>query len=356
MSSIDLMSLVRKKIKQLNAYHVESLSDEIKLHANENPYPPSPELLKRIFLRLNELELNRYPDPECINLKQAIAKKTDTLPEQIIIGNGSDELIQYLMQVLCNEGDHIAFPDPTFAMYRITANCLGLNPVHFSLNDNWDFEAQYALEVLTRHKARLVFLSYPNNPTGNCFSEKSIQQLIEKFDGIVVVDEAYQDFSGKSFLKQMKNHNNLVIFRSLSKIGLAGLRIGYGIFPSILAEQINKVRLPYNSNTLSQYVATELLNDFSHVQNQIHSILEERDRVIDELSKLSSIITYPSNSNFILFKVPNGGDNLFNKLKKNGILVRNLNSHPKLKDCLRVTIGTKQENNYFVEQLRKISP
>ena len=356
MSSIDLMSLVRNKIKNLSAYHVENLSDEIKLHANENPYPPSPELLKRILLGLGELELNRYPDPECKNLKQAIANKTGALPEQIIIGNGSDELIQYLMQVLCDEGDYIAFPDPTFAMYGITANCLGLNPVHFSLNHNWDFEAQHALEVLTKHKARLVFISYPNNPTGNCFSERPIQQIIEQFDGIVVVDEAYEDFSGKSFLKQMKNHNNLVILRSLSKIGLAGLRIGYGIFPSILAEQVNKVRLPYNSNTLSQCVATELLNDFNHVQNQIHSILEERDRVMDELSKLTSIITYPSNSNFILFKVPSGGENLFNKLKSNGILVRNLNSHPKLKNCLRVTIGTKQENNQFVEQLQKVSP
>ena len=356
MSSIDLMGLVRKKIKNLSAYHVENLSDEIKLHANENPYPPSPELLKKIFLGLGELELNRYPDPECRNLKQAIANKTGALPEQIIIGNGSDELIQYLMQVLCDEGDHIAFPDPTFAMYGITANCLGLNPVHFSLNHNWDFEAQPALKVLAKHKARLVFLSYPNNPTGNCFSEQPIQQIIEQFDGIVVVDEAYQDFSGKSFLKQMKNHNNLVILRSLSKIGLAGLRIGYGIFPSILAEQVNKVRLPYNSNTLSQCVATELLNDFNHVEKQIHSILEERDRVMHELSKLSSIITYPSNSNFILFKVPSGGENLFNKLKSNRILVRNLNSHPKLKNCLRITIGTKLENNQFVEQLRKISP
>ena len=353
MSSIDLMELVRKNIKSLKAYQVENLSDKTKLNANENPYPPSPDLLKRIFLRMDELELNRYPDPDCRNLKQAIANKISTLPEQIIIGNGSDELIQYLMQVLCNEGDAIAFPDPTFAMYGITAHCLGLKPVHFPLNKNWDFEAQPALEVLAKHNARLVFISYPNNPTGNCFSENSIQQVIEKFEGIVVVDEAYHDFSGKSFLQQMKKHNNLVILRSLSKIGLAGLRIGYGIFPSILAEQVNKVRLPYNSNTLSQYVATELLNDFTHVQNQIHSIVEERDRLMVELSKLSTIIAYPSNSNFILFQVPGGGENLFNELKENGTLLRNLNSHPKLKNCLRVTIGTKQENDQFLEQLRK---
>jgi histidinol-phosphate aminotransferase len=151
----------------------------------------------------------------------------------------------------------------------------------------------------------------------------------------------------------MKKHNNLVVLRSLSKIGLAGLRIGYGIFPSVLAEQVNKVRLPYNSNTLSQWVATELLNDFTHVQNQIHTILEERTRLMEKLSKLPGIIAYPSNSNFILFQAQNGGEKLFKELKKNGILLRNLNAHPRLKNCLRVTIGTKQENDQFLDQLRK---
>ena len=355
MSDVDLIELVRSKVKGLKAYKVENLEEGIKLHANENPYPPSPKLLKKIFQRLDQLELNRYPDPDCKKLKQSIANKTGALPEQIIIGNGSDELIQYLMQVLCDEGDTIAFPDPTFAMYGITAQCLGLTPDSFPLNDNWDFDSQTALEALAKHKARLVFISYPNNPTGNCFSEKEIQKLIEQFKGIVVLDEAYHDFAGKSFLKQMEKHNNLVVLRSLSKIGLAGLRIGYGIFPSILAEQINKVRLPYNSNTLSQWFATELLNDFTHVQNQIHSIVEERSRLMDELSKLPAIIAYPSDSNFILFQAQNGGEKLFINLKEIGVLLRNLNAHPRLKNCLRITIGTKQENDQFLAQLRKTS-
>ena len=355
MSRIDITQLVRDKIKGLKAYQVENLDEGTKLHANENPYPPSPELLKKISQRLDELELNRYPDPDCRSLKEAIANTTGALPEQIIIGNGSDELIQYLMQVLCDEGDTISFPDPTFAMYSITAQCLGLNSVSFPLNDNWDFEARSALEVLAEYKSRIVFISYPNNPTGNCFSAQEIQQVIEQFRGIVVLDEAYHDFSGKSFLNQMEKHNNLVILRSLSKIGLAGLRIGYGIFPAILAEQVNKVRLPYNSNSVSQWVATELLNNFAYAQNQIDSILEERNRLMGELSKLPSITVYPSNSNFILFQAPNGGERLFNDLKDNGTLLRNLSSHPRLKNCLRVTIGTKQENDQFMDRLRKVS-
>jgi histidinol-phosphate aminotransferase len=355
MSRVNLMELVRSNVKNLKAYQVENLDEGIKLHANENPYSPTPELLKKIFQELEELELNRYPDPDCRKLKQAIAKRTGKLPEQIIIGNGSDELIQYLMQVLCYEGDTIAFPDPTFAMYGITAQCLGLSSVNFPLNNNWDFDAQTALNVLKKHKARLVFISYPNNPTGNCFSELEIQKLIEQFEGIVILDEAYHDFAGKSFIKQMEKHNNLVVLRSLSKIGLAGLRVGYGIFPGELAEQINKVRLPYNSNTLSQWIATELLNNFTDVQSQIHLIIEERSRLIVELSKLQNIIAYPSNSNFILFQAINGGEKLFDELKKKGTLLRNLNAHPRLKNCLRVTVGTKQENDQFLEQLRKTS-
>ena len=353
MSHIDLMELVRDKIKDLKAYQVENLDECTKLHANENPYPPSPELLNKIFQRLDELELNRYPDPDCRNLKKTIANRTGALTEQIIIGNGSDELIQYLMQVLCDAEETIAFPDPTFAMYGITAQCLGLNPVSFPLNDNWDFEASSALKIIAEHKARIVFISYPNNPTGNCFSEQEIQQVIEQFEGIVVLDEAYHDFSGKTFLKQMEKHNNLVILRSLSKIGLAGLRVGYGIFPVMLAEQVNKSRLPYNSNSISQWVANELLNDFTPVQNQIHSILEERDRLMDELSKLPAITAYPSDSNFILFQASRDGEKVFNNLKANGTLLRNLGSHPRLKNFLRVTIGTKQENDQFLSQLRK---
>jgi len=353
MSHIDIMELVRDKIKDLKAYQVENLDECTKLHANENPYPPSPELLNKIFQRLDELELNRYPDPDCRNLKKTIANRTGALTEQIIIGNGSDELIQYLMQVLCDAEETIAFPDPTFAMYGITAQCLGLSPVSFPLNDNWDFEASSALKTLAEHKARIVFISYPNNPTGNCFSEQEIQQVIEQFEGIVVLDEAYHDFSGKTFLKQMEKHNNLVILRSLSKIGLAGLRVGYGIFPVMLAEQVNKSRLPYNSNSISQWVANELLNDFTPVQNQIHSILEERDRLMDELSKLPAITAYPSDSNFILFQASRDGEKVFNNLKANGTLLRNLGSHPRLKNFLRVTIGTKQENDQFLSQLRK---
>ena len=353
MTEINLMKLVCEKVKSLKAYHVETVEEGIKLHANENPYPPSPELLKKILDRFEKLDLNRYPDPDCKALKEGISTRIGVPTNQLVIGNGSDELIQSLMQVFCNEGDTIAFPDPTFAMYAITAKGMGLNVHTFPLNDNWDFEAAPLLDKLNASHARIVFISYPNNPTGNCFSRTEIQKLIENFEGIVVLDEAYYDFSGQTFLSQMKDHNNLVILRSLSKIGLAGLRVGYGIYPSILVDEINKVRLPYNSNSISQIAATELINNFHTVQKQIDSIKEERIRLIGELAKINPITVFPSDANFILFQASQNGESIFRNLMKNGVLVRNLGAHFRLKNCMRVTIGTKAENDQFLDQLTK---
>tara|TARA_Y100001960_G_scaffold172163_1_gene180458 strand:- start:471 stop:1262 length:792 start_codon:yes stop_codon:yes gene_type:complete len=262
MSQINLLDLICEKVKNLKAYQVETVDEGIKLHANENPYPPCPELKSLILAHLENLDLNRYPDPDCKNLKEAISNRFGVSTDQLVIGNGSDELIQHLMQVFCDDGDTVAFPEPTFAMYSILAKGMGLNTQTFELDCKWDFEAKSTMEKLTSSHARIVFISYPNNPTGNCFSRAEIQTLIENFEGIVVLDEAYYDFSGQTFIDQMNVHNNLVILRSLSKIGLAGLRVGYGIFPRVLVDEINKIRLPYNSNSVTQLAATELLRIF----------------------------------------------------------------------------------------------
>ena len=353
MSQINLLDLICEKVKNLKAYQVETVDEGIKLHANENPYPPSPELKSLILAHLENLDLNRYPDPDCKSLKEAISNRLGVSTEQLVIGNGSDELIQHLMQVFCDDGDTVAFPEPTFAMYSILAKGMGLNTQTFELDNKWDFEAKSIIKKLTASHARIVFISYPNNPTGNCFSRVEIQKLIEIFEGIVVLDEAYYDFSGQTFIDQMSDHNNLVILRSLSKIGLAGLRVGYGIFPRVLVNEINKIRLPYNSNSVTQIAATELLNNFSLVQKQIDSIKKERIRLLKELTKIKSINTYPSDSNFILFQANENGEKVFRNLMENHILVRNLGAHPMLKNCLRVTIGTEAENDQFLNQLKK---
>ena len=208
------------------------------------------------------------------------------------------------------------------------------------------------LKAAEENKSRIIFLSYPNNPTGNCFSKNQVQSVVENFKGIVVIDEAYHDFSRKSFVNQVNKHNNLVILRSLSKIGLAGLRVGFGIADPLIINEINKVRLPYNSNTISQTLAEHLMNDFEPVQKQIDSILDERHRLIGELEKIDSITVFPSDSNFFLFKTEQSADEMFSHLINNEILVRNLSSHPKLNNCLRVTVGTKNENDRFLSKVK----
>lgn len=355
MANVDLSQLVQQKVKDLKAYHVETVDCEVKLHANENPFPPSPELLQQLQNNLEKFELNRYPDPDCVELKQAISGRTGQSVDHLTVGNGSDELIQLILQIFCDAGDSVVFPDPTFAMYSIIARGMGLKPLLVPLDDRWDFDGEAFLQSISNENPKVVFISYPNNPTGNCFSEASIWKIIEEFQGIVVLDEAYYDFAGKTFVNHLAKHNNLIVLRSLSKIGMAALRVGYAVaHPSIIAE-MNKVRLPYNSNTISQTFATQLLNNFSLAQKQIDLILIERDRMVREMAKCNSITVFHSDSNFVLFRVESGGRKIFESLMQNGILIRDLGSHPRLKDCLRVTIGTQQENNLFLEKLQKLT-
>ena len=355
MSSVDLTKLIQENVRSLKPYIVENISCEVQLHANENPFSPTKELLALFATSLQNIQLNRYPDADSKNLKLAIANKYQVKADNLVIGNGSDEIILLLLQVFCKEGDTIVIPDPTFAMYAIISQGLGIKSKTIDLDHNWDFNANVLLEATEENKSRLIFLSYPNNPTGNCFSETEVRQVIEEFSGIVVIDEAYYDFSKKSFINEIKNHNNLVVLRSLSKIGLAALRVGFGVADPLIIQEINKVRLPYNSNTLSQNFAEHIINNFTTVQNQIDYILNERNRVITELKKIESIYVFPTDSNFFLFKTEQSANDLFYHLMYNGILVRNLSSHPKLKNCLRVTIGNKNENDRFLLALKEFA-
>ncbi len=354
MSNLDLIQLVKEKVRSLKAYQVENIDAEIKLHANENSFSPPPEILKQFEDVFKTTELNRYPDPDCRPLKQTLAKRLGVAPESLAIGNGSDELIQILLQIFCDSGETVGFPDPTFSMYAIIAQGMGLKPQAHPLDDQWDFKAAPFLETLKKSQARIAFISYPNNPTGNCFSAPEVQKVIENFPGIVVVDEADHDFARKSFLSELPMHNTLIVLRSLSKIGLAALRVGYAVADPLIIEQIDKIRLPYNSNTLSQSLTDRLLNHFAPVQKQIDALLTERERMIRKLSEFKSLTVFPSDANFILFRVEQDAEAIFKRLMENGILIRNLSSHPRLKNCLRVTIGTPDENRSFLDQLANI--
>jgi histidinol-phosphate aminotransferase len=354
MANLDLAHLVRPNVKSLKAYHVDNHDCKIKLHANENPFQLPSEILDLISSSFKNFQFNRYPDPGCQQLREAISSITNIPSQNLVVGNGSDELLQLILQVFCEPGDGVAFPDPSFAMYSILAKSMDLKPVPFSLNNQWDFKADSFLDIAEQAKTKVVFFSYPNNPTGNCFSSEEIEKTLDNFQGIVVLDEAYYDFAQKTFKNRLETNNNLILLRSLSKIGLAALRVGFAAASPLIVEELNKIRLPYNSNSVSQMVANEALNQFHLIQKQIDLIIQERTNLFEALSKLNEIEVFPSDSNFLLFRTSQNSGEVFQKLAQKDILLRDLSSHPKLKDCLRVTIGTPDENANFLQEIKKI--
>ena len=292
--------------------------------------------------------MNRYPDSEAKALKKIISKNLRLNPENILFGNGSDELIYYLTTVF---GGPVLYPVPTFSMYGIISQALGEKRIEVPLDDEFDLDTDRILPLIKKEKPGIIFLSSPNNPTGNCFSADRILKIVES-TSLVVIDEAYQPFSSeKGFLPMLNDYKNLVILRTLSKIGFAGLRVGFMIADREIINEVNKVRLPFNINSLSQAAAAALLQNTHTIKLHMGLITSERERLLNELWKLRGIKPYPSEANFILFKVKNS-DKIYCRLLKKGVLVRNMRGT--VNECLRVTVGTKKENNIFIKALKEV--
>ena len=281
-------------------------------------------------------------------LKKIISKNLRLNPENILFGNGSDELIYYLITVF---GGPVLYPVPTFSMYGIISQALGEKRIEVPLDDEFDLDTDRILPLIKKEKPGIIFLSSPNNPTGNCFSADRILKIVES-TSLVVIDEAYQPFSSeKGFLPMLNDYKNLVILRTLSKIGFAGLRVGFMIADKEIINEVNKVRLPFNINSLSQAAAAALLQNTHTIKLHMGLITSERERLLNELWKLRGIKPYPSEANFILFKVKNS-DKIYCRLLKKGVLVRNMRGT--VNECLRVTVGTKKENNIFIKALKEV--
>jgi histidinol-phosphate aminotransferase len=291
--------------------------------------------------------LNRYPDPEAKRLKRALARKIGVGSDAILLGNGSDELIYYLIVAF---GGPVLYPVPTFSMYGIIAQALGERHKGIPLDRDFDLDVDKVAACIKKYRPKLIFLSSPNNPTGNCFSSDRILKIVDMAKGIVVVDEAYQPFSSsKGFLPMLNDYKQLAILRTLSKIGLASLRVGYLVADTALLGEVDKVRLPFNLNALSQLVAEAALRG-SSLRAPIRAIISERERLYDVMVKIPGVCPYPSEANFIFFKV-HDADALYEKLLRRGVLVRNMNAA--VRGALRVTVGTPEENELFIDALKK---
>jgi histidinol-phosphate aminotransferase len=340
---MDIRKLVRPNIRSLSAYEAKEIPCKTKLDANESPYG-----FKDVLKVVRQIKTNRYPDPEARILKQNISRDIGVDPANLLLGNGSDELIYYLITTF---GGPVLYPIPTFSMYGNISQAIGVKKIEIPLDKGFDLDIDEILSAIRKESPKLIFLSSPNNPTGNCFSSDRILKIIDTFRGIIIVDEAYQPFSSKKgFLPLLQDYENVVIMRTLSKIGLAGLRVGLLIADKEIVNEVNKVRLPFNLNSVSQAVAAEILKNRTLLKSCIKSIISERKRLFNALSNMKGVKPYPSEANFILFKV-NDPDKIYERLLKKGILVRDMRGV--VDRCLRVTVGTPEENAIFLNELKK---
>ena len=358
----DINKWIRPEIKALSAYHVPASGDMIKLDAMENPYRWPDDVVDQWLDVIRDVELNRYPDPGARVLKEHLRESMDVPAEsEIILGNGSDELIQMIMMAMAGESESgnrhaVLSVEPGFVMYKMIATFMGMPYIGVPLKEDFSIDEDEIINSIIKHQPAIVFLAYPNNPTSNLFDENVIRKIIETAPGVVIVDEAYHAFADKSFMPMLKEYDNLLVMRTVSKMGLAGLRLGLLAGKAEWLNEFDKVRLPYNINILTQASAEFAIKNRHILDKQTQQICIDRETLFKELSEIKSITAYPSQANFILVRVEEGkADEIFNQLKEQGVLIKNLNPvGGLLSDCLRITVGTAVENKTLLNLFKKV--
>jgi histidinol-phosphate aminotransferase len=348
--------VLRPEVLAMSGYHVADAAGMVKLDAMENPYFLPDALRAELGAIAASAPLNRYPDSEAPQLKAAL-RAAFQVPQgmELLLGNGSDELIQLLTLACARPAAKVLGVEPSFAMYPIVARSCGVEFVAVSLTKTFALDASALTEAIARYRPALVFLAYPNNPTGNLFDREVLDQVLQLAPGLVVIDEAYHPFAQSSYLPRLAEHPNLLVMRTLSKLGLAGLRLGVLIGAPCWIRELNKVRLPYNVNVLTQLVAEHMLTNAAVLEAQAAAIRRSRGELLAGLSQVPGVEAFASDANFLLFRIP-AANRVFEALKGKGILIKNLTGvHPLLADCLRVTVGTPDENAVFLDVLHNTS-
>jgi histidinol-phosphate aminotransferase len=360
------LQYIRQDLQDMQAYTVQHADGMVKLDAMENPHRLSPELQTLLGQRLGQVAVNRYPGSRIEDLKQAIAAQTG-LPAgyAMMLGNGSDELIS-LLSLACHQPDAcVVAPEPGFVMYAMSAKLQGLRYVGVSLRDDFELDEPAMAQAIATHQPAIVYLAYPNNPTANLWDVDIMRRLIaqvQAYGGWVVLDEAYQPFSSKTWLTEIQRdpaaNANVLLMRTLSKFGLAGVRIGYMLGRAEVIHHLDKIRPPYNISVLNAECALFALEHAQVFKRQAEDICQERQRLLQALSVFSGVTVYPSQANMLLMRLPGDDEaatRVFNALKSKKILVKNISKmHPVLHHCLRITVGTTAENDQLLAALKDI--
>ena len=344
-NKMSIQQLFRPDVVAMQAYHVADAAGFIKLDAMENPYRLPEALRSELGQTLADVALNRYPDPHGDGLKAQL-KAAFAIPDaaDVILGNGSDEIITLITQALAAPDTVVLALEPSFVMYKLNAQFSRVRYVGVPLAADFSLDLPATLAAIASEQPAVVFVSYPNNPTGPRFARAEVQAILDAAPGLVVVDEAYQAFADDSFMDLAGSHERLIVMRTLSKLGLAGLRLGYAAgHPEVIA-QLDKVRPPYNINVLTQAAAKFALRYIEVFDAQAAELRRERERLAAALGALPQLKLFPSEANFLTVRVPDAPA-LFAALKEARILVKNLHGyHPLLANCLRLTVGSPDEN------------
>jgi histidinol-phosphate aminotransferase len=322
----------------------------------DNPYALPASVAARVAEALARVPVNRYPDGGAETVKAAL-RRALAIPAAhgLLLGNGSDELIQIIASTLARPNAVMLAPEPSFVMYRLSALNAGLRFVGVALKPDFSLDRAAMLSAIEREQPALIFLAYPNNPTGNLFGADDVEAVIRAAPGLVVVDEAYYAFAEASFLPRVGEFPNLLVLRTLSKVGMAGIRLGYAVAEPEWIAELNKLRAPYNVNSLTQAAACALLADTGWIAEQAAAIRAERNRLEAALARLSGVKVYATQTNFVVARVGDAG-RLFDGLSARRILVKNLDGwHPLLANCLRITVGTPAENDLLLSALAELT-
>jgi histidinol-phosphate aminotransferase len=353
-TGIDVLRHVKPSVRQIAAYTLAARSAEIKLNQNENPFDPPEELKRRVVEQALQRPWSRYPEFDPKQLLERLAAFAGWSADGILAGNGSNELIEALLLVTVGAGTRVVVPETTFTLYALLTKVLGGDLLTVPLTAELEYDAAELRKVRLGVDAPLTIVCSPNNPTGGLMPQDEIARMCEEADGLVVVDEAYHEFSRQSAVPLLRQHRNLVVLRTFSKaMAMAGLRVGYLLAAPELVREINKARLPYNLNFLSQLAAQAALDEWDTLRASVDRLIVARDELLHALYRVPGVKPYPSQANFILFELQEADPKaVFDSVLRRGVLIRDVTSYPRLARCLRVSVGSPEQNQAFLEALR----
>jgi histidinol-phosphate aminotransferase len=346
---------VKPEVRSLAAYTLAARQAPVKINQNENPYDLPDALKRRVMERALSRPWSRYPDFDPKELIDALAAFSRWRPDGVLAGNGSNELIEAFLLVTVGAGTRVVIPEPTFTLYALMTRILGGEAVRVPLGPELEYDAEALRRAQRDSGASVTIVCTPNNPTGGLLDLGEIEALCDASDGLVVIDEAYHDFSGVTAVPLLERHPNLVVLRTFSKaMSLAGARVGYLLASPDLVREVNKARLPYNVNFFSQMAALATLEEWAAFRRVVDELIAERERVFGELLGTPGVKPYPSRANFILFELLEADPKrVFEALYADGVLVRDVTAYPRLGRALRVSVGSPAENAAFLAGLRK---